>query len=61
MIGVVGRDGGLCGGGGGVVAAAHGPGSDTSSVGPVTAIDLFCLSFLQAQQCSQGGRVPGVG
>ena len=27
----------------------------------VTAIDLFYLTFLQAQQCSQGGRVPGVG
>ena len=61
VIGGVGRDGGLCGGGGGVVAAAHGPCGGTSSGGPVTAIDLFYLTFLQAQQCSQGGRVPGVG
>ena len=61
VIGVVGTDGGFCGGGGGVVDAAHGPGIDTSSGGPMTAIDLFYLSFLQAYQCSQGGRVPGVG
>ena len=61
MNGVVGWNGGLGGDGRGVVAAACGPDGDTSSGGPVTAIDLFFFAFLQAQQCSRGGRVPGVG
>ena len=46
--GVVGCDGGLSGDGGGVVAAACGPTSDTSSGRPETAIELFFLTFLQA-------------
>ena len=54
-------DSGMCGCGEGDAVAAYCLGGGASGGQPVSAINLLFSSSLQADQCRQAGKVPGMG